>query len=143
MLIAAFKLVKGLSLLALSIGAFRLLHKDVAAELTQWINFFRIDPEHMFIHKLLERLAVVDDRRLEEFSIGTFLYSGLVLTEGFGLAFRKRWAEYFTTIITASFIPLEIYEIFHHLTIGKIIVLLINVAVVLYLIHELRRRRPD
>jgi uncharacterized membrane protein (DUF2068 family) len=51
----------------------------------------------------------------------------------------KRWAEYFTIIATSSFIPLEIYEIFHHANITKIVVLLINVAVVWYLVLELRR----
>lgn len=141
LLIAAFKLIKGLALLAVGIGAFRLLHKDVAAEVASWINFFRVDPERVFIHKLLERLSVVDDHTLKELSIGTFLYSGLLLTEGIGLALRKRWAEYFTIIMTTSFIPLEIYELRHHVTTAKIVVLLINIAVVAYLIYELRRNQ--
>ena len=143
LLIAAFKLLKGLSLLALSIGALKLLHKDVAAEVTSWINFFRVDPEHVFIHKLLEHLQVVDDRQLKEFSIGTLIYSGLLLTEGIGLALRKRWAEYFTIVITSSLIPLELYTLYHHFTAGKVLVLLINIAVVAYLVYELRRTRPQ
>ena len=142
LLIAAFKLLKGLSLLAMGIGALKLLHKDVATEVANWINFFRVDPERIFIHKLLEKLSVVDDHKLKEFSIGTFLYSGLLLTEGIGLAFRKRWAEYFTIIMTASLIPLELYSLYHHLTGAKVIVLLINIAVVVYLVYELRRSRP-
>jgi uncharacterized membrane protein (DUF2068 family) len=36
---------------------------------------------------------------------------------------------------------LEIYEIFHHANITKVVVLLINVAVVWYLVLELRRYR--
>jgi uncharacterized membrane protein (DUF2068 family) len=90
---------------------------------------------------LLAGLANVDDKRLRELSIGTFIYSALSFTEGIGLALRKRWAEYFTTIITTSFVPLEVWEIYHNFRVAKIVVLLINIAVVVYLVWELRRSR--
>src|ERR1700720_1736289 len=86
LLIAAFKLLKGLALLALGIGALRLLHKDVAAEIAQWIDVLRVDPHNHYIQSLLEKLGMVDDRKLKALSIGTFFYSALFLTEGFGLA---------------------------------------------------------
>jgi uncharacterized membrane protein (DUF2068 family) len=140
--IAAFKLLKGLLLFAVAVGALRLLHQDVAAEAAHWINKLRVDPENIFILRLLERLSIIDDHRLRELSIGTFLYSALSLTEGVGLALRKRWAEYFTTIITASFIPLELWEIYRHSNVLKIVLLMINIAVLVYLIWELRRSRP-
>ncbi len=139
--IAIFKLIKGVLLLAVAIGALRLLHQDVAAETLRWINFLRVDPENIFIQRLLTGLSIIDDHHLRELSIGTFLYSGLSLTEGVGLALRKRWAEYFTTIITASFIPLELWEIYRHLTPIKIALLIINIAVLIYLIWELGRSR--
>jgi uncharacterized membrane protein (DUF2068 family) len=140
--IAAFKLAKGLLLLAVGVGALRLLHQDVAVTATHWINALRVDPGNFFIHHLLARLANVDDQKLKEVSFGTFFYAALSLTEGIGLAFRKRWAEYFTTILTASFIPLELWEIHRHLTEAKILILAINIAVLAYLIWELRRPRP-
>jgi uncharacterized membrane protein (DUF2068 family) len=139
--IAAFKLLKGILLLAVAVGALRLLHKDPAADAAYWINKLRVDPENIFIVRSLERLSIIDDHRLRELSVGTFLYSALSLTEGVGLALRKRWAEYFTTIITASFIPLELWEIFRHLTVLKIVLLVINIAVLVYLIWELRRTK--
>jgi uncharacterized membrane protein (DUF2068 family) len=84
---------------------------------------------------------MVDDRKLKELSIGTFFYSGLFLTEGVGLALRKRWAEYLTIVSTASLLPLEIYEIVKQVSALKIIVLLANIAVVVYLVIEVRRTR--
>jgi uncharacterized membrane protein (DUF2068 family) len=84
-------------------------------------------------------LAKVDDHKLRELSVGTFIYSAVFLTEGTGLALGKRWAEYFTIITTSSFLPLEIYEVIHHATIAKVVALVINLVVVAYLIWELRR----
>jgi uncharacterized membrane protein (DUF2068 family) len=57
-------------------------------------------------------MNLLDDRKLEILSGLTFAYSALFLTEGTGLFFEKRWAEFFTIIATASFIPLELYELF-------------------------------
>jgi uncharacterized membrane protein (DUF2068 family) len=139
MLIAVFKLLKGFALIAVGIGALHLLHRDVAAVTDQWVNAFRVDPHNHYIHWLLEKLAKVDDHKLRELSVGTFIYAAVFLTEGTGLAFRKRWAEYFTIITTASFLPLELYEIIHHATVAKGVALVINIAVVVYLVRELRR----
>jgi uncharacterized membrane protein (DUF2068 family) len=71
--------------------------------------------------------------------VGTFIYAAIFLTEGTGLALSKRWAEYFTIITTASFLPLELYEIIHRATIAKGVALVINIVVVIYLVRELRR----
>ena len=139
--IAAYKLMKGLGLLALGIGALRLLHKDVAAEIAQWLDVLRVDPHNHYIQKLLEKLGMVDDRKLKALSIGTFFYSALFLTEGVGLALRKRWAEYLTIVSTASLLPLEVYEIAKGASPAKILVLLANIAIVVYLVIEVRRTR--
>ncbi len=143
-LIAAFKLLKGLALLALGIGALKLLHKDVAAVVEHWVNIFQVDPHSHYIQLFLAKLSIVDDRRLKELSVGTFIYSAIFLAEGVGLALGKRWAEYLTIVTTASLLPLEVYELVKHVGIGKGVALVINLAVVAYLILELRRypKRP-
>jgi uncharacterized membrane protein (DUF2068 family) len=138
-LIAAFKLIKAFGLIAVGVGALRLLHRDIAALVEHWINVFRVDPHNHYIDLLLEKLAILDDRRLKELSIGTFVYAGIFLVEGVGLALRKRWAEYFTIISTASLLPIEIYELTRRVSIGRSLALVINLAVVAYLIYELRR----
>jgi len=140
-LIAAFKLLKSFALLAVGIGALKLLHTDVAALVEHWVGVFQVDPHNHFIHKLLEKLSILDERRLKELSVGTFIYSAIFFTEGIGLALRKRWAEYFTIIVTSSLLPLEVYVLAKHASVGEVLALLINLAVVAYLVRELRRTR--
>jgi uncharacterized membrane protein (DUF2068 family) len=142
-LIAVFKLFKGLVLFAVGIGAVKLLHKDLAFEVERWADILRVDPNNRYIHRLLERLSILDAHKLRELSVGTFLYSALALTEGVGLLLGKRWAEYFTIIVTASFIPLEVYELAKRVSSPKLVVLLLNVAVVVYLMIELARNRRN
>lgn len=137
--IAAFKLLKATALIAVGVGALKLLHKDVAAIAEHWINMFQVDPRNHFINLLLAKLSILDDRRLKELSLGTFVYAGIFLLEGVGLALQKRWAEYFTIITTSSLLPIEVYELARRVSISRCLALAINLGVVAYLIFELRR----
>jgi uncharacterized membrane protein (DUF2068 family) len=138
-MIAAFKLFKGVVLFAVGMGAAKLLHKDLAFEVERWADIFRVDPNSHYFRRLLEKFLTLDDRKLRELSVGTFFYSALLLTEGTGLLLRKRWAEYFTIIVTSSFLPLEVYELTKRISAPRIIVLLLNAAIVVYLVVEVRR----
>src|ERR1700722_7743877 len=139
MLIAAFKFLKGLLLMAVGFGALHFLHRDLAAEIAHWVDLLRIDPHSHYLHWILRKVANVDEKKMRELSVGTFFYSALFLCEGTGLALRKRWGEYLTTISTASLVSIEILEIHKSPTVAKVVFLLINLAVVVYLVRELRR----
>jgi uncharacterized membrane protein (DUF2068 family) len=138
-LIAALKLAKGLLLLAAGLGVLRLLHHDVAGIASTWVHALRVDPNNRFIHRLLERLLGVSRRRLEEIGAGTFFYAAVFLTEGTGLALGKRWAEYFTIIVTGSFLPFEVYELSRRVTAARGVVVAVNVVVLVYLIARVRK----
>jgi uncharacterized membrane protein (DUF2068 family) len=140
LLIAVFKLFKGLILLIVGIGALSLINKDTAAHVAQWTAALRVDPENHYVHRLIGKLNFVSDRQLEEVSAGTFFYAALLLTEGTGLWLHKRWAEYFTIFVTGSLVPLEVYELWEHFSATKVAVLLVNLAVVAYLVARLRTR---
>jgi uncharacterized membrane protein (DUF2068 family) len=139
MLIAAFKLLKGFLLMAVGFGALHFLHRDLAVEVAHWVDLLRIDPHSHYLHWILGKVANVDEKKMRELSVGTFFYSALFLCEGTGLALRKRWAEYLTIVSTASLMPIEILEIHKSPSAAKAVLLLINLAVVVYLVRELRR----
>ena len=85
-----FKFVKGASLLALAFGVLSLLHKDVAAEVQRWLDQLRVDPDNRFI----SQTAIGVYQELKEISSLGAGHAALFLTEGTGLLFRKRWAEW-------------------------------------------------
>jgi uncharacterized membrane protein (DUF2068 family) len=142
-LIGGFKLAKGLLLLAVGVGALRLLHHDVASALASLIAQLHVDPDNRYVDRAFTALLSLDDRRLKEISAGTFFYAALLLTEGTGLLLGRRWAEYFTVVVTGSFIPLEVYELAKHITLTRLSVIGINIAIVWYLVVRLRRERAD
>lgn len=138
-LIALFKLLKTALLIALGIGALRLIHMDVAAVLEHFVLRLGLDPGGRYVGSALEKAANLTPDKVASVAIGSFIYAGLFLTEGIGLWMLKRWAEWLTVIITSSLLPVEVYEIFHHSSVGKILVLLLNIGIVAYLIYQMRR----
>ncbi len=140
-LIALFKIAKGLLLLAAGLGAAALLHKDVSAVVDYLANTFWIARESRWAQELLDKLLSLDRTKLKAAEAGTLIYAALLLTEGVGLWLRKRWAEYLTVIITASYVPFEIYAIARRPAFLKGAVLIVNVGIVWYLYRKLRRER--
>ena len=141
LLIAIFKLFKAALLLVVAIGALSLLHKNVADAMMNLLDALHVDHDNNFIHGLVMKLGLFNDRKLAAISAGSFFYTALLTTEGVGLLLKKHWAEYLTIIATALFIPLELYEIVKRLSVGKIIVLIINIAMVVYLIYRVQYDR--
>jgi uncharacterized membrane protein (DUF2068 family) len=138
--IAVFKFIKGGALLALACGAITFFHKDVAAEVEHWLDQLRIDPDNRYITTLLNKLQLIHSKELKALSTVGAGYAALFLTEGTGLLFRKRWAEWLTIIATSSFMPLEVYELIKEFTPLRVVVLLVNAAVVLFLIYRVREK---
>ena len=141
--IGVMKLLKGLGLLVLGIGVLSLQHRDAEGTVRQWIEFLRVDSHGRLVDHLLEKVAGISPRTLHRLGVGTLLYAAVFATEGVGLLLAKPWAEYMTTIVTLSFLPIEVYELIKHPSVVKALVLLINLAVVIYLVLEIRRRRAQ
>ncbi|MDP9338107.1 MAG: DUF2127 domain-containing protein [Acidobacteriota bacterium] len=138
-LIAAFKLIKAILLIAVGVGVLNYLHKDLSCALEHWVALLRLDPGNRFVDRALQKAANLTPHKIKLVGLGSFIYAGLFLVEGTGLWQAKRWAEWLTIIITSSLLPIEIYECYHHLTVIKILVLLINIAVVAYLVYRIRK----
>jgi uncharacterized membrane protein (DUF2068 family) len=140
-MIALFKFLKCATLIALGLGAFRLLHSDVGAIAEHWVAAFRLDPGNRFVDAALSRAAGLRPEQIRKLGLGSFLYAALFLAEGTGLWLEKRWGEWFTVIITGSLVPVEIYETCRHSSWVKVVVLVINVGIVAYLVYRIRSRR--
>jgi uncharacterized membrane protein (DUF2068 family) len=141
-LIALFKLLKAALLIAVGMSAFHLLHKNVASVAEHWIAVLGLDPGNHYVARALQKAGNLTPQNIRTFGVVSFFYAGLFLIEGTGLWLEKRWGEWFSVIITTSLIPLEVYEIYRHPSAIKCLVLIINIAVVGYLIYRIRREPP-
>ena len=141
--IALYKLVKVVLLLGVAYGELRLRDASLAAKLLSWAQARPYGLEHRIVGQLLEWFGSLSVSRIHALRIVTLAYAAVFAVEGIGLWLEKRWAEWLTTIITASLIPLEAWEIILRPTIGKLLILLANVAVVAYLVWHVRKTQAE
>jgi uncharacterized membrane protein (DUF2068 family) len=142
-LIAGYKFLLALLFIAIGVGALHLLHKDIDDVLTQLAQILRFNPESRFVNFLADKASLLDDPLLRRIGVLAFCYAGVSAAEGVGLYLEHAWGEYLTLIITASFLPWEIFEIFHHLTWMKVGILIVNFLIFLYLLKlVIGRRQP-
>jgi uncharacterized membrane protein (DUF2068 family) len=137
-LIAVFKLLKAALLIVAGIGVLKLIHMDISNVLEHLVRKLGLDPGSRYVARALQKAANLTPDHVRDIAIGSFIYAGLFVTEGTGLWFMKRWAAWFTVILTSSLVPVEIYEIYRHPTAMKFLVLLLNLAIVGYLVYRIR-----
>jgi uncharacterized membrane protein (DUF2068 family) len=141
--IALYKLIKVVLLLGVAYGELRLRDASLAAKLLSWAQTRPYGLEHRIVAQLLEWFSGLSVSRIYALRMVTLAYAAVFAVEGIGLWMEKRWAEWLTTIITASLIPLEAWEIFLRPTIGKMLILLANMAVVGYLVWHVRKTQAQ
>ncbi|MGC1463900.1 MAG: DUF2127 domain-containing protein [Terracidiphilus sp.] len=134
-LIAAYKLFQALLFLSIGLGARHLLHKDVGDELAALVDHLRFNPESRLVNFVLDKAELINDPLLRRIGLVAFSYSAISMAEGIGLYLEKTWAEYMTLVITASFLPWEIFEIFRRLTLIRVSLLGANLLVFFYLLQ--------
>ena len=143
--IAAFKFVQAALIFATGLGILGLLDPAWAAATSRWLGQLALDAEHRLIGawaaQALPYVHGVAPRRLVTIALGVFLYALVILVEGVGLWRCRRWAEYLTIIVTASFLPVEMFAIWHRLTMVRVLVFLFNALVIVFLVWQLRATR--
>jgi uncharacterized membrane protein (DUF2068 family) len=142
-LIAFFKLLKALALIAVGIAALNLVHTDVASILEKRVAMLGLGAGSPYVGRVLLEAAALTPTKIMDLAVGSFIYAALFLTEGIGLWLLKRWAAWLTVIITSSLVPVEIYQIYRHPTALKVLVLIINIAIVAYLLYPILGQNPD
>ena len=139
-LIALERIVRGTLLLGAGIYLLFHLNSDFGRLGERVMRAVELDPRRPFLHRIvayLHHLHASEVRIAALFALG---YGLLELVEGTGLWLDQLWAEYLTVIATSLLVPLELYELVHHPSALKAGGLVVNLAIVAYLVHLLRGR---
>jgi uncharacterized membrane protein (DUF2068 family) len=89
--------------------------------------------KHGIIHELRHLLSIRTGT-LVKIGFVVSAYALLEAAEAVGLWFQRRWAEYLTFVATTALLPLEVYELTQRVSSLKVVTLLVNLAIVIYLL---------
>jgi len=126
---------------AASVGLLSLAHHDVRALAYALIGHFHLNPDAHYPKLLLDEAALLANSNLLQTVVLAWAYAAIRLLEGYGLWQDRAWAEWLAALSGSVYLPWEINHLMQHTTAINAMVLLGNVAVVLYMVIRLRRRR--
>jgi len=131
--IVVWKVCKAALLILVAVGAFAAIHRDLHAAAEHLIEWLGLDPTSARIEHLLAKLEKVTTAKLAFAGSGAIVFAAFFLVEAWGLWNRRIWAELLTMVATSLLVPVEVYELCRHPGAGKVLTLVVNVAIVLYL----------
>ena len=135
--VASLEFAKGLLVLLVGFGLLSLSRRGMDIEdFTQSLLYvLRVSRHHHHLSDVFLRLAArLDDVNLMAVAAGAAVYSILRFVEAYGLWRGRVWAQWFALVSGAVYLPLEIYELAHRASRTKFALLLVNVAIVLYMV---------
>jgi uncharacterized membrane protein (DUF2068 family) len=110
----------------------------VVADLQGGVGGGPVQNHHTGLVHDLDRLFSLSGGTLKLVGLVVAAYAVIEGAEAIGLWFQKRWAEYLTFVATTLLLPLEIYELAHRASPFKVVALVINLAIVIYLLYAKR-----
>ena len=93
---------------------------------------------HDVLSRELHRLANLQRSTVTALALVAAAYAAIGAVEAVGLWLERRWAEYLTVVATAGFLPFEIRELLDRVTLIRIGALVVNVAILVYLVYSKR-----
>jgi uncharacterized membrane protein (DUF2068 family) len=96
------------------------------------------DINHSKLVGLIQHALTLSRGTLTLLAVGALAYAAVEVVEGTGLWLGRRWGEYFAMVATCAGLPLEIDDLAHRVTVTALILLLVNLALVVYLIATKR-----
>jgi uncharacterized membrane protein (DUF2068 family) len=91
-----------------------------------------------FLDRQLRHLLTLRSGSLRMVAATAAVYCVLEGVEAVGLWKGRRWAEYLTALATAGFLPFEILELTKRVTVVRAGALVVNVAILVYLVWQKR-----
>jgi uncharacterized membrane protein (DUF2068 family) len=131
--IIALKAVKATVLAALGIALLTTRHSDPVAVAMRLALTLHLPLSSRLLDRAIAFLSTLTISKQTILAMTAFAYAILMGTEGVALYLGKSWARWFTIIATSSLIPIEVYEIVRELHPIRVVVLLVNIGVVVYL----------
>jgi uncharacterized membrane protein (DUF2068 family) len=140
-LIIAYKLIKGSLWLVFAVAILVMMHMGLGDRLQGVAEHLRLHA-HPWSLRLADLVVQASSRRaLKTIVVALFGDGTLTLIEGWALVHGHWWGPWLVVAATGALLPLEVVSFARHPHAVRALVLLVNVAIVIYLARGALRER--
>jgi len=141
--VALFEALKGALALLAAGGLFYLIPHDFHRIVTELVGRLHLNPGKSYPNVFFRILEDTSNAQLWLIGALVLAYAAVRFTEAYGLWRERRWAEWLAALSGAIYVPVEIYELTRGVTWIKLAALVLNLAVVAFMVRALRLSRPS
>ena len=132
--IAMFEVTKAAIALLLGCGLFYLMHENLDDVAKCVVQVLHVIPEERLSNLFFELASHSTDRNLWVLALGTLTYASVRSTEAYGFWRGREWAQWFSLLSTALYLPPELYWMLRAPSWFKCAVLVTNIATFLFML---------
>jgi uncharacterized membrane protein (DUF2068 family) len=142
-LIALFKIFQGMGALVFGFSLLFLNSQPQWLEaISDWADDELLVVRSQMVLYLLNKLqAVLSGGHLQTPGLVAVFYSVVLFTEGIGVYFQKRWAEFLMVFATGALIPFGVRHAYQRPSVGAFAILAVNCFIVWFLYRVLKREK--
>ena len=133
--VATIEFTKGIIVVLAGLGIFSMRHRDIWGVAESFLEFFHVNPYHHYVGVFIDLIYRVSDIRLWKIAVVASLYALLRFVEAYGLWYALPWAEWLALVSGAIYIPFEIVDLIHRPTWIRLLIVVVNALVVMYMLH--------
>jgi len=133
--VATIEFTKGVVVVLAGLGAFSMRHKSIWGIAESFLEFFHANPYNHYVGVFINLVYRVSDVRLWKIALAATIYTIIRFVEAYGLWYLRAWAEWLAIASGTIYIPFEVIDMIRHPRGFGALVLVVNVAIVLYMFY--------
>ena len=133
--VATIEFTKGVIVVLAGLGIFTIRHRDIWGVAETLLEFIHANPHHHLVGVFINVVYRIHDVRLWKIALVATIYTILRFIEAYGLWYALPWAEWLAFASGTIYIPFEVADMIRHPGWFAAAVLLINLAIVLYMLY--------
>jgi uncharacterized membrane protein (DUF2068 family) len=135
--VAVLEASKGILALIVALGLHVYAGQNLSLLASELVTHLHLNPASHYPNIFIAAIGSISPSSLSLLSLGAVAYTLIRFIEAYGLWCNKRWTQWFALVSGAIYLPFELYEMINHFSVLSVIVLLINLAIVLYMYRVL------
>ncbi len=131
--------------LIISFSFYKLINNNVEEAITRLAINYNFDIDNRIASSMIKQVGMLGNGAIVSITFIALFLGVLNLIEAGGLYLKRSWAEWLTVIATGVLIPFELYKVAVSASFFKVVILVVNSAIVYYLARNrklFKRKHP-
>jgi len=138
--IALFEAFKATLVLVAGFGVLFFLNHDLQRTVMEMVHALRLDPASRIPSRAIALASQIAGFNFRWITVAAVVYAAIRYAEAWGMWFDKAWGNWIGALSGLIYLPFEAYEIVERVTVLRVSLIVVNIAIIAFLMWHLRHK---